>query len=521
MQDYSFDSDYSSHSADPITLLEPPILFGNALDLTQEMACCELIIQTRLHAYFKAMETQQNAEPTRTTYSHPETAADVSSVCLPAMPAFNPTQQKGTYSKFVVESRLSTLARLALALSAASELRPGLLEMLLIRNEATGLPFSEFGVVIDHDRAYATGETLAFLLGGNDLLNRFQVQSFLEGLQNGKRSITPDLQALKGIIELKVDTSLGAMQAPLRLSNEALQRFTTATPFRPECSDAFPAKYVEIDVDWDQLVLPPSVTKQVTDIQNYISYGERLVQQWGFKGKVRPGYRALFYGPPGTGKTLTACLLGRKTGRDVYRVDISLVVSKYIGETEKNLEKVFAMAEDKQWILFFDEADALFGKRNQANTANDQFANQNVAYLLQRIEEFNGVAILASNLKDNLDEAFYRRFESMIYFPLPDEPERLLLWQNGFPEFALLEADIDLSALAKKYTLSGANIINVIRYAAMQSISRVSLVGMSGSDSEPSYAIKREDLEYAIARELEASVSGHVLSGDPHGDLFR
>jgi SpoVK/Ycf46/Vps4 family AAA+-type ATPase len=144
-----------------------------------------------------------------------------------------------------------------------------------------------------------------------------------------------------------------------------------------------------------------------------------------------------------------------------------------------------------------------------------------VAYLLQRIEEFNGVAILASNLKDNLDEAFYRRFESMIYFPLPDEPERLLLWQNGFPEFAQLEPDIDLSALAKKYTLSGANIINVIRYAAMQSISRVSLGGVSGSDSEPSYAIKREDLEYAIARELEASVSGHVLSGDPHGDLFR
>ncbi|MGF1747673.1 ATP-binding protein [Vibrio cionasavignyae] len=518
MRNYSFD--YSSNdSLDQTQVLGPPLLLGNALDLTQEMACCESIIHTRLHAYFEAVDNRQGSTSFSADPAYRDGAAN--SVCLPAMPAFNQSQQKGAYSDFIAKSRLSTLARMALALSVASEIRPALLEMLLLRNDNTGLPFSEFGVVMHHERAYPTGETLAFLLGGSDLIGRFQIQLFLEGLQNDNRSTTPDLQALRGVIELNVESSLGVMQAPLRLSDEALQRFTTATPFRPECSDSFPARYIDVDVDWDQLVLPTKVLKQVEEIQDYIAYGDRLASQWGFKGKIRPGYRALFFGPPGTGKTLTACLLGHVTGRDVYRVDISLVVSKYIGETEKNLEKVFSMAENKQWILLFDEADALFGKRNQANTANDQFANQNVAYLLQRIEAFNGVAILASNLKDNLDDAFYRRFESMVYFPLPDEPERLALWRNGFSDFAQLEESIDLPTLANKYTLSGANIMNVIRYASMQSIRRVHQADSGVVGAKVRYDIHLQDLEYGITRELEAFASGHVVSDDPHSDLFK
>ena len=143
------------------------------------------------------------------------------------------------------------------------------------------------------------------------------------------------------------------------------------------------------------------------------------MNDWGMAPKLRPGYRSLFYGPPGTGKTMTACLLGKSTGRDVYKVDLSLVVSKYIGETEKNLARVFDQAQHKGWILFFDEADALFGKRSETRDAHDRYANQEVSFLLQRIETFDGIAILASNQRENLDDAFTRRFESIIYFPMP------------------------------------------------------------------------------------------------------
>ena len=128
--------------------------------------------------------------------------------------------------------------------------------------------------------------------------------------------------------------------------------------------------------------------------------------------RVKPGYRALFHGPPGTGKTLTATLLGKHTGRPVFRIDLSRVVSKYIGETEKNLSRLFDKAEHKDWILFFDEADALFGKRTEIRDAHDKYANQEVAYLLQRIESYAGLVILATNQRGNIDEAFLRRFQA-------------------------------------------------------------------------------------------------------------
>jgi SpoVK/Ycf46/Vps4 family AAA+-type ATPase len=183
---------------------------------------------------------------------------------------------------------------------------------------------------------------------------------------------------------------------------------------------------------------------------------------------IKAGYRSLFFGPPGTGKTLTATLLGASVGVDVYRIDLSMVVSKYIGETEKNLAGVFDQAENKNWILFFDEADALFGKRTQTSSSNDRHANQEISYLLQRVEDFPGVVILASNIKANIDEAFARRFQSIIYFPLPDETERLRLWNNLLPDKSLLASDVNLQALAEKYELSGGSLTNVVRYAAIR-----------------------------------------------------
>jgi len=198
----------------------------------------------------------------------------------------------------------------------------------------------------------------------------------------------------------------------------------------------------------------------------------------------------LFHGPPGTGKTLTACLIGKHCGCDVYKIDLSLIVSKYIGETEKNLARVFDLAENRGWILFFDEADALFGKRTKVDDAHDRYANQEVSFLLQRIEEFHGVVILASNFKTNIDDAFLRRFQSVVAFPMPKPPERLRLWQEAFPAQVQLAADVDLPRVAERYELSGGTIMNVVRHALLMSLSRNESL------------VRREDLEEGIRREL-------------------
>ena len=164
----------------------------------------------------------------------------------------------------------------------------------------------------------------------------------------------------------------------------------------------------------------------------WIQKNKIIMDDWGMRKKIKPGYRALFYGPPGTGKTLTASLMGRATGRDVYKIDISMVSSKWVGETEKNLARIFDIAENKDWILFFDEADSIFGKRTNTGSAQEKHANQEVSYLLQRAEEYPGIVILASNLKGNIDEAFIRRFQSMIHFKMPSVNERFRLWNKAF-----------------------------------------------------------------------------------------
>ena len=200
--------------------------------------------------------------------------------------------------------------------------------------------------------------------------------------------------------------------------------------------------------------------------------------------------RCLFSGPPGTGKTFAAKLLSKSLERDLYCVDVPSMVSKYIGETEKNLSSLFDRAEGENWILFFDEADALFGKRSETNSTNDKHANQSVSYLLQRIEYFSGLLLLATNFKNNLDMAFLRRFEIVIDFELPKEKERLALWNQTIPEQFELESVCDLRQIAKKHKLSGANITNIIAYCIVQAQVR------------KSNTILEEDLRYAISKEL-------------------
>jgi SpoVK/Ycf46/Vps4 family AAA+-type ATPase len=181
------------------------------------------------------------------------------------------------------------------------------------------------------------------------------------------------------------------------------------------------------ELSWDDLVLPKDTLDKVHEIEMWINRCNSLFQNWEKGNKVKPGFKSFFFGPNGTGKTLAATLLGKYTGREVFKIDLSLIISKYIGETEKNLGALFEKARSQDWILFFDEADALFGKRISIKDARDRYANQEVSYLLQRIEECEGLVILSSNFKGDIEEAYLRRFDLTIYFPESKTDEKSLI----------------------------------------------------------------------------------------------
>ncbi len=232
------------------------------------------------------------------------------------------------------------------------------------------------------------------------------------------------------------------------------------------------ASLLKTNMEWEDLILSDDVMKQIKEIETWILHREKLMNDWEMARFLKPGYKTLFYGPAGTGKTVTATLLGKKTGRDVYRMDLFQVVSKYIGETEKNLSALLDRAESNDWILFFDEADALFGKRTSVKDSHDRYANQEVSYLLQRILDYKGLIILASRQKENIDNPFLRRLQSVIYFSTPGSEERLKLWEKGLGNSAKREAKIDLKKIAADYELSGGAIVNIIQHCILDAMNR-------------------------------------------------
>jgi AAA+ superfamily predicted ATPase len=435
----------------------------NARDLALDLAWFARVLDTRFKLYFG-----QECEH-----------ADVLDVTPPDLAA-----SCSPYGRFVHRYDLSFAERAAVVLALVPHLRPQLLDVFFTRNKTFDRPFTEFGG-LRHESTEGfvpTGETLVFVVAGRDLARRLALRALFEP---GHVFAKHDLLRLRTRAPGDPWT-----RAPLDLSEEALCHFTTGRPHRPTFGAHFPARLIETDLGWDDLVLHPGTRRQVDEIATWLQHGETLMRDWGMGPKLRPGHRSLFYGPPGTGKTMTACLLGKSTGRDVYKVDLSLVVSKYIGETEKNLARVFDEAQQKGWILFFDEADALFGKRSETKDAHDRYANQEVSFLLQRIETFDGIAILASNQRENLDAAFARRFESIILFPMPRAEERLRLWQQGLSPNARCAPALSMAKVAQDHELSGGAIMNVMRYASLQALARESNV------------LTLEDVVQGIRREL-------------------
>jgi hypothetical protein len=224
---------------------------------------------------------------------------------------------------------------------------------------------------------------------------------------------------------------------------------------------------------WGDIILPQPQLAQLREICDHVHYRSVVYGQWGFGRKLSlgKGLNALFFGPPGTGKTMAAEVLARELRLDLYKIDLSQVVSKYIGETEKNLHQIFREAQACHAILFFDEADALLGKRSDVKDAHDRYANLEISYLLQKMEEYEGITILATNLRQNMDEAFTRRLRFIVEFPFPEEEYRLRIWKGIWPEETPLAEDVSLDFFAKKFKLSGGNIRNIAVSAAFSASS--------------------------------------------------
>lgn len=367
---------------------------------------------------------------------------------------------KNTFSE-VLEREVSHEEGLILLLALVPHVIPGFYDDILKIIYPNGGEFPEWGGVKDdtYRSMQPTGETIQYILAGNDMQQRLML---LKYFQDDHWFFKEQIIYLSPVNE-----GMPFMSGKIIVPAESIHLLMYGTILKPRFGPDFPAQEITTQMTWDDLVLNASTLDQICQIRLWIKHKDLLRKDWGLVKRMAPGYKALFYGPSGTGKTLTASLLGKEFNRPVYRIDLSQVISKYIGETEKNLEKVFTRAENKNWILFFDEADAIFGKRSTTRNAQDRFANQSVSYLLQRIEYFNGVVILASNYKNNIDQAFVRRFNAIINFIKPNALERKQLWQMAIPKNLSLTNEI-IELISYKYELTGAQINNAIVYCCLQ-----------------------------------------------------
>jgi hypothetical protein len=378
--------------------------------------------------------------------------------------------QDSPYANFIKKFEMGMEERLVLILALIPHVKPSLLDLLHMKNTLYDTPYTEFGGIKngDHKGYLPTGETAIFLLAGENLEKRFKLMELFRKEHFFHK---------EGVISLeKLERRAPSLQGQITISDEYLSLFTAGELHKPDFSPHFPAKRIYTTQEWSDLVLSDVLLEGIAEIKDYIQFGKKLKNDFQFGKKIKPGFKVLFTGPPGTGKTLTASLLGKYCELDVYRVDLSQVVSKYIGETEKNLSRVFDMAESKDWILFFDEADALFGKRSNTSDAHDRYANQEVSFLLQRLEEFDGLVILCSNFKKNIDDAFFRRFQLVLDFEIPDEQHRHILWAQSKTEEFEYDTDVDIAHLSEEYELTAASIMNILHYSILKCLGRKDLI---------------------------------------------
>jgi ATPase family associated with various cellular activities (AAA) len=376
-----------------------------------------------------------------------------------APPPPPPLDTGSALGQLLAQTGLDANERLVLILALVPSLRPQLLDLLLVSDKTLDRGYSEFGGTKSqsHPGFMPTGETAAFLIAGNELGARVAVHRWFGPDHVFHRR---ELVRLVG-----VPSGEPVLSGALVPGDGLFALLTTGVATKADFDRDVPARRITTLLDWSDLVLPPEVLADIELITGWMTHGPTIMADWGLDRILAPGYHCVFQGPPGTGKTLTATLLGKASGRDVLRVDLAVILSGDIGQTERDLARVFDRARCDDAILLFDEADCLFGV-----SANDGYAHQAAGSLLQRVEAFPGTAIVATNLTKTIDHAVARRFHALVRFPMPDAQQRLALWRGMLADAARVGPDVDFAQLADAHVLSGGAIANIVRFAALSAL---------------------------------------------------
>lgn len=412
---------------------------------------------------FLQAEQQWLAECINSRIEHSKKNASSDKNIFEDIPPVTTSDAEGEYAQLIKRHSFNAEERLLLALSLCNHYNPRLLTVFL---ENIQLQFAARVIKAENLLSVLpTAETFFFIAGGNSGKSLTHLHRYFD---------TSHPFYKESILDLGIASpGVSRFDAPLLMPPTARELLLYDKYQPPRFSNEFPAQLLSTKLEWKDLVLMPQTQQLLNELKNRL-LNEADVRTWktntGRLGDhMRPGIRVLLFGASGQGKTLTTSLLGKLLEREVYRIDLSSVISKYIGETSKNLRNLFDTAERKKWILFIDEGDALLGMRSDL-TANSgstaQHANQDVAYILQRIENFDGFVVVATNLANNIDAAFERRFEGRIrYAPLNTELQ-VQVWKNTWPEKLLTDTACRIDLLLSENPLSPASIVNVIQRIA-------------------------------------------------------
>lgn len=369
--------------------------------------------------------------------------------------AFNPQipEGEGEYEKFVREKKLNHAERLLVLLALIPHIDAEVYEVLIDARNSF-----HFFEVPGQRQLLPSGRTFIKLYAGSSIILKLEAQRYLN---------TDHILFKQGVLQLGA-VAQGAVpeSGPLNIGPAYKDMFLFNHQGSPRFSDEFPAQLLETTLEWNDLIVSEFVAQGLEEICNGAELKVNPQSEPVLARHERPGYRALFHGPSGTGKTEAVALIGRRLGRKVYRVNLSSVMSKYVGQTIKNLESLFNTSEHRGWILFFDEGDALFGKRTTGEHSEESSAqhnNRDVAFLLQRIERFTGIIFVATNLSKNIDDAFSRRFEVAINFGALPAQLYEKVWLNNLPKQFTLDPNIDFKYLHSNYPFTPGSIINVIK----------------------------------------------------------
>ena len=396
-----------------------------------------------------------------------------------------PEPSSSAFATMVDRWNLELHDRILLICSLTPHLATGIFDVPLIHPEQRLLKrYPDFGGYVDkhYHNFQPTLQTVLFLLAGRD-----HDQYLHWSVSLIQKSKLMREQIVKLVATPFADDKSNALHHSVQIEAEYIRYLLSGERPRPDFGVDFPASLISTSLQWDHLILPEQTRIQLNRVMKWMNFHGELQKR--DQGMLNRSFPCLFYGSPGTGKTLTAKLIGKTFDLPVFRIDLSMVVSKYIGETEKNLARLFRRAEGKDWILFFDEADVLFGKRTEIKDSNDKWANLEVSYLLQKMEEYEGLVILATNLKENLDSALTRRFQAIINFPKPGKSEQQTLWYSLLPSTFSYADGVNFEEWSN-HSFTGANISNIIKQVCLDAV------------AEESDVILREYLMYAIREEL-------------------